>query len=187
MNYVKKGRVNMLTSCLIIAMLMSSLNVDSTDTTKGVSNTGDKAPTFYAKIYGGGGFFLSRMVGESSRLKDKSTLVLSFFTTSCIPCRAEIPLLHDLQEKYPDVKFYLVNIREPEKLCGAYIKKMGYTLPVLLDRHGKIAEKYKALVTPTLVIISKEGKISYYKQGYDGKFAEEVRLQLNKMFIREKK
>jgi hypothetical protein len=43
---------------------------------------------------------------------------------------------------------------------------MGFTLPVLLDRYGKISEKYFAKVTPTLVTINIDGTVGFYKQGY---------------------
>jgi len=152
---------------LILLFAIAGIEASNPDTTRQEQlNIGTEAPSCYAYFLNGDDFFLSRYVGPKARSQLKRPIVLSFFTTSCIPCRKEIPYLHTLQENYPDVKVLLVNVGEEPELISNYIKSMGYTLPVLLDRYGKIAEKYFAKVTPTLITINTEGKIDFYKQGY---------------------
>ena len=174
----------MIATYLLSLLLALTTSPDSTNM-DGLS-IGTQAPTFYSKLSGGGDFYLSRIVGQRSRPNLKSHIVLSFFTTSCVACRAEIPILHDLQEDFPTIKFYLVNIAEKDERCKAYIKKMGYTLPVLLDKYGKTAEKYKATHTPTLVIIDEDGKIVFFKKGFskDKDDAKVIRNRLEKLVNR---
>lgn len=127
---------------------------------------GSEAPRCYAKTIDGVDFFLSRHVGPRARNRLKGPVVFSFFTTSCLPCRREIPLLHTLKEEYPDLSIYLVNVGENPEAVQSYIDKMNFTLPVLLDRYGKVSENYFAKVTPTLIAINKSGTIDLYKQGF---------------------
>jgi len=136
-----------------------------------VKNTGlpvgSKAPGCYAKTLDGKDFFLSRYVGPRARQELSGPVAFSFFTTFCVPCRNEIPYLHTLKKEYPALNIYMINIREDPKIVRSFAEKMNYTLPILLDRYGKIAENYSAVVTPTLVLIDKDGKIAFYKRGFE--------------------
>lgn len=125
-----------------------------------------KAPTFFARTLKGESFFLSKKVGPDAREEDKKPIVLVFFTTSCIPCRVEIPIMMELSDSLDNIEFYLVNIAEDQKTVKKYIDKMGYNLPVLLDRYGMISSKrYNINKSPAVVIISREGKLLYQKMG----------------------
>jgi thiol-disulfide isomerase/thioredoxin len=151
---------------VIILSLITVVLADSTLTSQPGLTIGEEAPGCYAPLLTNGDFFLGRYVGPKARSHLKGPILFSFFTTSCIPCRKEIPFIHILWEEYPDASMFLVNVGEDKKKVSAFIKAKGYTLPVLLDRYGKISEKYKAQVTPTLVIINENGEIDFYKQGY---------------------
>ncbi len=146
------------------------------------SLVGKKAPKFYAKRLNDEDFFLSHRVGDRARPQMKAPLVISFFTTTCIPCRQEIPCLMELEQQYPQIGFYLVNIGEKKERINKYVNKMRYRLPVLLDKYGMIAEKYQAQVTPTLVIISEEQEVLFYKRGFNKAQAATLRLQMAALF-----
>jgi thiol-disulfide isomerase/thioredoxin len=153
----------------LLILLLTLSGVSAPDSAAGELEklaVGTEAPSCYAYFLDGGDFFLSRYVGPKARTNLKAPIVFSFFTTSCIPCRKEIPYLHTLQENYPNIKVFLVNVGEEPDHISNYIKSMGFTLPVLLDRYGKISEKYFAKVTPTLVTINVDGTVGFYKQGY---------------------
>lgn len=145
---------------------------------------GQLAPTFFAKSLAGKDFFLSRFVGPKVPLERRKPLVLSFFTTFCIPCRQEIPFLETLQQEYSDLPIYLVNISEEPELVKTYVQKMGFSLPVLLDRYGQIAAKYRATTTPFLVIIGADGKLVYIKQGFAETDKASLRATLKKLWHR---
>jgi len=152
---------------LIITFLISTAwSADSLATKKPGLPIGAQAPGCYAKTLDGKDFFLSRHVGPRARSGLRGPVVLSFFTSSCLPCRKEIPFLHTLKEEYPGLSIYLVNVGEEPERVRAFIKKTNFTLPVLLDRYGKISANYSAEKTPTLVVIDESGTIEFWKQGY---------------------
>ncbi|MBC8491770.1 MAG: TlpA family protein disulfide reductase [Candidatus Marinimicrobia bacterium] len=166
----------------IILSLITIVLADSTLTSQPGLTIGEDAPGCYAPFLESGDFFLGRYVGPKAHANLKSPVVFSFFTTSCIPCRKEIPYIHTLKEEYPGVSMFLVNVGENKQKVSAFIKAKGYTLPVLLDRYGKISEKYNAQVTPTLIIINENGKIDFYKQGYKETDNEMIRQSLERLY-----
>ena len=64
----------------------------------------DDAPTFFIRDLAEKDFFFS------DTLKLNKPIVLSFFATHCVPCRAEMPELDTLSTEYTNVNFYLVDI-----------------------------------------------------------------------------
>lgn len=142
---------------------------------------GMPAPGCYARTLDGNDFFLSRYVGPRARRELQAPVVFSFFTTFCVACRKEIPYLHTLSREYPEIRICLVNVGEDPHTVQAYIRKMNYTLPVLLDRYGKIAENFTAQVTPTLVGINADGEIICFKQGFSAPDTTAIRTLFNQL------
>ena len=144
-----------------------------------------RAPTFFARTLTGESFFLSKKVGPEAREEDKKPIVLVFFTTSCIPCRVEIPIMMEFSDSLDNIEFYLVNIAEDRGTVKKYINNRGYNLPVLLDRYGMISSKrYNINKSPAVVIISKEGRLLYQKMGLPDKPRKYYKNLFNSLFFR---
>ncbi len=174
-----------ITKKLVLNLIILSIFAWSNAAQSGSDSTlqvGQLAPTFFAKSLAEQDFFLSRFFGSKVPLERRAPLVLSFFTTFCIPCRQEISFLETLQQQYPDLPIFLVNISEGPDLVKTYIQKMGFSLPVLLDRYGQIAAKYRATTTPFLVIIGTDGKLVYVKQGFTETDKASLRAILKKLW-----
>ena len=138
---------------------------------------GSPAPNFFLKALDGTEFYSRDFYGETRTMpkarKERNHVVVSFFATWCVPCRKEIPELEVLSEKYPDIKFYLVNVAESKEKVTDHLTKTPIRLPILMDIYGKVSEKFNVkdggnalAVLPTLVIINKDGSIHFYKKGY---------------------
>ena len=148
-----------LITILLSSTLMSNIKV------------GDDAPTFFVRDLAEKNFFFS------DTLKTGKPAVLSFFATWCGPCRVEMPVLDTLSQSYSDINFYLVNVsgltqgKSKMKEDPVKVKKMvddlGVTLQVLMDKYGKVAEKYGVKSLPRLVVIDKKSKVHYIHDGYE--------------------
>ena len=131
---------------------------------------GDDAPTFFVRDLEEKNFFFS------DTLKLAKPTVLSFFATWCGPCRVEMPVLDTLSHYYKDINFYLVDVsgitqgktklkEDPEKV-KTMVESLGVKLQVLMDKYGKVAEKYEVKSLPRLVVIDQKSKVHYIHDGY---------------------
>ena len=146
---------------------------------------GDEAPTFFVRDLQEKNFFLS------DTLKLGKPTVLSFFATWCGPCRVEMPVLDTLSREYTDINFYLVDVsgltqgkakmkEDPEKV-KIMVESLGVTLQVLMDKYGKVAEKYEVKSLPRLVVIDQKGKVNYIHDGYAPGDEDKLQEILNKL------
>ena len=132
---------------------------------------GDDAPTFFVRDITEQNFFFS------DTLKLGKPTVLSFFATWCGPCRLEMPVLDTLSQSYKNINFYLVDVsgltqgkakmKEDPAKVKIMVESLGVTLQVLMDKYGKVAEKYGVKSLPRLVVIDKKSKVHYIHDGYD--------------------
>ena len=161
------------TAILLSSSLMSQIKV------------GDEAPTFFVRDLAEQNFFFS------DTLKTGKPTVLSFFATWCVPCRAEMPELDTLSHSYKDINFYLVNVsgltqgkakmkEDPEKV-KMMVDKLGVNLKVLMDKYGKVAEKYGVKSLPRLVVIDKKSKVHYIHDGYEPGDENKLKEVLDKL------
>ena len=151
---------------------------------------GDDAPTFFVRDLTEKNFFFS------DTLKTGKPAVLSFFATWCGPCRVEMPELDTLSQSYKDVNFYLVDVsgltqgkakmkEDPEKV-KMMVDKLGVSLQVLMDKYGKVAEKYEVKSLPRLVVIDAKGKVHYIHDGYAPGDEYKLKEVLDKLTVAKK-
>ncbi|UCH09734.1 MAG: TlpA family protein disulfide reductase [Fidelibacterota bacterium] len=134
---------------------------------------GQPAPTFFLPYLEGGSFYLSRTVGPKAKEEDRKPVVVSFFQTTCVPCKAEIAELEKLQEEFPGVTIYLVDLNESDELVREYIERFDLKLQMLMDRYGAVGKKYKVVdeksglaILPNSFIVAQDGTIYYHHTGF---------------------
>ncbi len=152
---------------LILMFLLQAAPVFATDTST-------LAPTFYLTDLKGDDFFASKVYGEKA--PEPSAVIFSFFATWCIPCRGEVPQLEILAKEFPGIQFYLVSVKDKPELILRWLNDLDVELPVLVDRYGRTAKKFKVIgensagkevaSLPSLFVINKAGKIVYQHTGY---------------------
>jgi peroxiredoxin len=109
----------------------------------------------------------------------RKPLLLVFFSVFCDPCRANLPVLQKIQEKYGgDVDVAAVSLDgEPLRaMVAGFAKQEGYTFRVLLDegdekRRFKVADAYRVTEIPTLFLVDRGGKVTF---AGTGRVAEET-------------
>jgi len=130
------------------------------------------------KPAGGGNatdFTLNDVDGKSVSLSSylgKGAIVLSFWATWCKPCKAEMPHLQKLYNEKKDQGFMVLAISidrsDTEAEVAPYIKKEGFSFPVLLDTESRATSLYNPRgAAPYTVIISKSGKIFKQREGFN--------------------
>ena len=94
-------------------------------------------------------------------------VVLDFWATWCGPCQAEAPIVNGLAQRFKDKGLVVigVNTSDAEGLAARYAVKKGLSFPIVYDEGNAIANKYRVDNLPTLIVISKEGKIVAVRHG----------------------
>jgi thiol-disulfide isomerase/thioredoxin len=112
------------------------------------------------------------------------TLLLTFFTTSCIPCNAQFPHLNNLQEKYKDeLKIVSVLLEEKpvdevQKFTNS--KKMNFSVTVDENNFRLAAILGNITTAPYTLIYDKNGE---YVTHYIGATPEEmIEADLKRIF-----
>ena len=78
----------------------------------------------------------------TNNFKDEAmqgVVLIDFFATWCGPCKMLSPIIEELSEEMPNVKFFKVDVDENEELVEMFNIEAMPTLIILKD--GKIANK----------------------------------------------
>lgn len=121
-------------------------------------STSERAPIF--SLPGADG----RPVALEDYLGEGEVVVVNFWATWCVPCRAEAEVKNRIAAEYEDEVTVLgVNLTSTESggasVVNEYISEWDMKYPVLLDLDGSIARSYNVRGTPTTVFVGSDGII----------------------------
>ncbi len=108
-------------------------------------------------------FTLNDLEGHPVSLSDYrgKVVLLNFWATWCEPCKKEMPEMQAAYERYKDRGFVILAVNFGDRLEEAdkFVKHMGLTFPVLLDRKVKVAARYGVVSLPVSFFIDPKGII----------------------------
>jgi len=122
-----------------------------------VQPTSGAAPDFALTTYDGEEFRLSEQHGN--------IVVVNFWASWCIPCRAEAPALQSIWEGYQDQGVIVLGVNWTETsdaTAQAFMQEFGMTYPNGLDRGTRIADAYHITGVPETFVIDQEGNVAQY-------------------------
>jgi thiol-disulfide isomerase/thioredoxin len=137
---------------------------------------GKRAPDLKAKSVHGDDVDLHGLRGK--------VVMLDFWTTWCIPCKRELPVLEKLHTEFHDSGLELVgiNVDDEQGAVRDFVKSVGLPYPVVpLDSAHDLVTTLAVNAFPTVVLIDREGKIVSYEVGARGEAA--LRADLAKLGI----
>ena len=94
-------------------------------------------------------------------------VILDFWATWCGPCQAQSPIVNGISQRFKDKGLVVVgvNTSDAEGLAARFVAKKGLLFPMVYDEGNTIANKYGVDNLPTLIVVSKEGKIVAVRHG----------------------
>jgi thiol-disulfide isomerase/thioredoxin len=114
----------------------------------------------------GGGIRISQLRGN--------VVLVNFWATWCGPCRAELPLLQDLYNKYSDRNFTVlaVNVDTDRDRVAPFLKTNNLTLPIYYANANDVsALTWQGI--PTSFIVAPDGKLEKAYVGYSPNIEKE--------------
>ncbi len=94
-------------------------------------------------------------------------VLLDFWATWCGPCQAELPVVNGIAQRFKERGLVVVGVNTSDEpgMAEAYARKKRLSFPIVYDAANEVAKKYRVDNLPTLVLVSKEGKIVAVRHG----------------------
>ncbi len=118
---------------------------------------GQPAPDFAANDLQGNVLSLSSFRGRP--------LLINFWATWCVPCRAELPLLEKTKADHPGLEVLLVNERDDRASALKLLAQLHVDLPSVTDPDGKVGVQYGVVGLPVTVFVYPDGVVEGKKLG----------------------
>jgi thiol-disulfide isomerase/thioredoxin len=96
-----------------------------------------------------------------------SPILIDFWATWCGPCRAEAPIIDRMSQRYKDRGLVVVGMNTSDEagMAESWVKANHISFPIAYDDGNRAARAFGVDSLPTLVVISKSGKIAAIRQG----------------------
>ena len=108
-------------------------------------------------------FLLSDLNGNKVSLADHrgKIVFLNFWASWCLPCRAEMPSMEKLYNKFKNNDFTIlaVNMGENERQVRAFKESYKLNFPILLNADSSVGSIYGVISIPTSYLIDRDGYI----------------------------
>lgn len=108
-------------------------------------------------------FKLQDLEGNTVYLSDYEgkNVYVNFFATWCPPCKAEMPDLEKLWEKYQDKDLVVlaIDLGDDQEEVRSFIEENKFTFKTLLDSDLMVSNQYNVTSIPVSVFIDKQGNI----------------------------
>ena len=90
-----------------------------------------------------------------------SVVFVKFWATWCGPCRAGMPSMQSLYDRFKDENFEMlaVNIRESDSHVHAFVEDSNLSFTVLLDSDARVSASFGVQSIPATFLINQEGQI----------------------------
>ncbi len=128
--------------------------------------------------------------GKTFNIQDlckKGPLVIDFWATWCSPCKAELPKLKEIYNKYKDQNLTILAISEDgaKELSKVkqFVRSKKFPFVIAIDKNKTIMKKFNAKAMPTTILVAKGGEIisahAGYVSGDEKKLEKEIEELLN--------
>jgi peroxiredoxin len=123
------------------------------DDSTSLPERGFAAPDFTLETPDGQTMALSKLQGQ--------VVLINFWATWCPPCRAEMPAIQEVYEQYRDQGFIVlaVDLMETDAQVTTFAGQLELTFPILMDRDGKVSDRYRVRSIPTTFFLDRSGVI----------------------------
>ncbi len=90
---------------------------------------------------------------DTASFASQNILVVSLWSTWCVPCRRELPQLQQYAESNSTVSIVAVNLGDDAPSVRAYANELGLTMPILIDSYGRISSALGVASVPATILV----------------------------------
>ena len=136
-----------------LAKLASAPTTDATLPAN--AEVGAVVDDFTVRLFEGGTFTLSSHLAD-----DRRPVIVNFWATWCIPCRAEMPALQAYAESHPELLILGIATESEGSEARDFAASVGALYPLAIDHSGVIVNRFMVGALPTTVLISPQGTVA---------------------------
>jgi thiol-disulfide isomerase/thioredoxin len=135
------------------------------------SAVGHEAPDFALDVVANGSALGALAAdGKALRLSELrgSAVLLDFWATWCGPCRAEAPIVDQVSRRWRERGVVVVGVNTDTRDQGdprEYALAHGLSYPIVHDEDGEASRVFEVDSLPTLVVVSRAGRITAVRTG----------------------
>jgi peroxiredoxin len=133
-------------------------------------------------------FALHAIAGRNVRLSENrgDVIVLSFWGSSCTPCRAQLASLDRSLSTYRSagLQVYGINVDDDQGRALSFAHGESVTFTLLLDPQKAVSRSYQVDNLPMTVLIDRSGIVRHVFRDYSTK-SEELYLQQLRQLLNE--
>jgi peroxiredoxin len=158
--------------CVFALMLAMWL---PTQAEPGYALIGHAAPDFALHAAGGGNVRLSEHIGQ--------VVVLSFWSSRCNPCRAQLAALNRSLATYRSagLTIYGVGVDDDQDKSLEFARSVQVSFPLLLDPEKTAGRSYQVDNLPMTVLIDRNGTVRHTLRDYNDVSAQLYLRQLREL------
>ena len=148
--------------CIVVAVGIGSALVPgsgSHPSSDPAPEVGHRAPDFTLPLLGGRTLHMRSLRGK--------VVLINFWATWCIPCRAEMPRLASWYQRYRSNRLIVLGIdkQEPSNDVSNFMDRFHVTYPLGIDDHGSILDSYRVTPLPASFLVDSSGIIRSIRYG----------------------
>jgi peroxiredoxin len=126
-----------------------------------------------------------RQVHLGTHLARRQVVLLSFWTSCCHGGRAALPFLEELHRRHHRRGLTVLAISmdgpDSESQVRPTVRRYGLSFAVLLDRDTRVvAQLNPRRANPHFVLIGRDGRIAYQREGFVQRDRDELRSQVER-------
>ncbi len=137
------------------AWIMASRTEATPNVAVAMPQIGFAAPDFNLESMSGGTLRLSDLRGK--------VVMVNLWASWCQPCRAEMAAIDNVYRQYRDQGLEVVAVnttfQDSEADARAFVKELGVTFPIVLDRDGAASKRYALQAMPSTFFVGRDGTI----------------------------
>ena len=110
-------------------------------------------------------FTLQTLQGTELTLSNQrgNPVLVNLWASWCGPCRAEMPAMQEIYEKYREQGFTILAVnatnQDSRNAAADFVEEHQLTFPILLDTSGEVSDLYNLRSLPTSFFINADGII----------------------------
>jgi thiol-disulfide isomerase/thioredoxin len=156
---------------LVLLLLAGFAVLPRIFTPRQAGGVGKDAPDFTLDVVANGGALGAGLAQKKtlslSELRG-SAVLLDFWATWCGPCRTEAPIVDRVSRRWQDKGVVVLGVNTDTPDQGdprEFAVQHGLTYPIVHDGEGLASHEFEIDSLPTLVVVSRTGKITAVRTG----------------------